>query len=140
MRTVAIVAGAVLAFTIAYAADAPKVQVTPVTRTNTTVTGQPIVVPDRPDVNVSIATFPPGARLAEHQHPHPHFVYVLEGVLTVVNTDASKTYEVKAGEFVAEMQNTWHYGINQTNAPVNLLVIEQMPKTAATNTVLKPAK
>src|SRR5437773_1947973 len=97
MRTVAIVAGAVLAFTIAYAADPPKAQVTPVTRTNTTVTGQPIVVPDRPDVNVSIATFPPGARLAEHQPPHPHFVSVLQRVLTVVDTDAHQPYEAKAG-------------------------------------------
>ena len=126
MRMVAVVAGTVLAFTIAHAADAPKVQVTPVTRTNSTVTGQPIVVPDRPDVIVSIATFPPGARIAEHQHPHPHYVYVLEGTLTVVNTDANKTFEAKAGDFVAEMQDTWHYGINKGAVPVKLLVIDQV--------------
>ena len=133
MRIVAIVAGAVLAFTIARAADAPKVQVAPVTRTNTTVTGQPIVVPDRPDVIVSIATFPPGARIAEHQHLHPHYVYVLEGVLTVMNTETNKSFEVKAGDFVAEMQDTWHYGINKGAVPVKLLVIDQVPAGAPNN-------
>jgi len=133
MKIAAVLAGLALASTIAHAADAPKVQVTPVTRTNRTVTGQPIVVPDHPDVIVSIATFPPGARIAEHQHPHPHYVYVLDGVLTVVNTDANMSFEVKAGEFVAEMQNTWHYGINKGAVPVKLLTIDQVPMGAAGN-------
>jgi len=133
MEIAAALAGLVLALTIVHAADAPKVQVTPVTRTNRTVTGQPIIVPDHPDVMVSIATFPPGARIAEHQHPHPHYVYVLEGVLTVVNTDANTKFEVKAGEFVAEMQDTWHYGINKGAVPVKLLVIDQVPHGAASN-------
>jgi len=133
MKIAAVLAGLALASTIAHAADAPKVQVTPVTRTNRTVTGQPIVVPDYPDVIVSIATFPPGARIAEHQHPHPHYVYVLDGVLTVVNTDANMSFEVKAGEFVAEMQNTWHYGINKGAVPVKLLTIDQVPMGAAGN-------
>ena len=133
MKIAAVLAGLALASTIAHAADAPKVQVTPVTRTNRTVTGQPIVVPDHPDVIVSIATFPPGARIAEHQHPHPHYVYVLDGVLTVVNTDANMSFEVKAGEFVAEMQNTWHYGISKGAVPVKLLIIDQVPMGAAGN-------
>lgn len=135
MKIAVVLTGLALACTIAHAADTPKVQVTPVTRTNRTVTGQPIVVPDHPDVIVSIATFPPGARIAEHQHPHPHYVYVLEGVLTVVNTDANTTFEVKAGEFVAEMQNTWHYGINKGAVPVKLLVIDQVPMGAASNSL-----
>ncbi len=133
MKSFVITLGMVLALGIAHAADAPKVVVTPVARTNTTIIGQPIVVPDHPDVIVSLATFPPGARIAEHQHPHPHFVYVLEGVLTVVNTDANKTFEVKAGDFVAEMQDTWHYGINRGAVPVKLLVIDQVPAGSANN-------
>ena len=133
MKSLVIILGIVLALGSAHAADAPKIDVTPVTRTNTTIIGQPIVVPDHPDVIVSLATFPPGARIAEHQHPHPHFVYVLEGVLTVVNTDANKTFEVKAGDFVAEMQDTWHYGINKGAVPVKLLVIDQVPAGAPNN-------
>ncbi|MBL6853728.1 MAG: cupin domain-containing protein [Alphaproteobacteria bacterium] len=122
----------------ALAADPPKVNVQPVTRTNTTVTGQPIAVPQNPDVIVSIATFPVGARLPEHQHPHPHYVYVLEGVLTVVNTETKKTFDVKAGDFVVEMQDTWHYGINNGTVPVKLLVIDQVP--AGTPNNMKPKR
>lgn len=133
MKFAAVAAGLVLAMSIEQAADAPEVQVTPVARTNTTVTGQPIVVPDHPDVIVSIGTFPPGARIAEHQHLYPHYVYVLEGVLTVVNTGANRTFQVKAGDFVAEMQNTWHYGINNGAVPVKLLVIDQVPSGTPNN-------
>lgn len=136
MKYIALLAGLVLALSVARAADAPKVQVAPVLRTNKTVTGQPIVVPDRPDVLVSLATFPPGARIAEHQHPYPHLVYVLAGVLTVVNTETNRTFQVRAGDFVAEMQNTWHYGINNGAVPVKLLVIDQVP--AGTPNNVKP--
>ena len=119
-------------------AEQPTVDVHPVTRTNTTITGQSIVVPNKPDVIVSLATFPPGARLPEHQHPYPHYVYVLEGVLTVVNTETNKTFTVKAGDFVVEMQDTWHYGINKGAMPVKLLVIDQVPTGAPNNMKPKP--
>jgi len=137
MRTVAAAFALLIAIGLAQAADAPKVQITPVTRTNVTVTGQPIIVPDKPDVIVSIATFPPGARLPEHQHPHPHYIYVLEGVLTVVNTATNKSFEAKVGDFVVEMQDTWHYGINNGTVPVKLLAIDQVPHGAANNLVPK---
>lgn len=137
-KLMAFAAVALLALGVAHAADAPKVQVTPVTRTNTTIAGQPIVVPEHPDVIVSIATFPPGARLPEHKHLHPHYVYVLEGVLTVVNTQTHKTFEVKAGDFVVEMQDIWHYGINNGPVPVKLLVIDQVPAGTKGNMVPKP--
>ena len=137
MRTVAAAFALLIAIGLAQAADAPKVQITPVTRTNVTVTGQPIIVPDKPDVIVSIATFPPGARLAEHQHPHPHYIYVLEGVLTVVNTATNKSFEAKAGDFVVEMQDTWHYGINNGTVPVKLLAIDQVPVGTPNNLVPK---
>jgi quercetin dioxygenase-like cupin family protein len=137
MKTFAAVTGLIIVCGLAQAADTPKVQVTPVARTNVTVTGQPIIVPERPDVIVSIATFPPGARLPEHQHPHPHYVYVLEGVLTVVNTTTNKSFEAKAGDFVVEMQDTWHYGINNGTVPVKLLAIDQVPAGTPNNLLPK---
>lgn len=132
--------GAVLAVLLfcgaARAADPPPVQPTPVIRTNTTITGQRIVVPDKPDVIVATAVFAPGARLPQHQHPYPHYVYVLEGVLTVVvTTKPQKTFAVKAGEFVAEPMHTWHYGINNGAVPVKLLVIDQVPAGTTSNMV-----
>jgi quercetin dioxygenase-like cupin family protein len=135
MKTVAIVAALLFSLGTACAADAHKVQVTPLARTSMTVTGQPIAVPDKPDVIVSMAVFPPGARLPEHRHPYPHYVYVLEGVLTVVNTDEGKSFEVKAGDFVVEMQDTWHYGVNNGTVPVKLPAIDQVPAGTTGNMI-----
>jgi quercetin dioxygenase-like cupin family protein len=124
-----------LAWCAASAADPPKIAVTPIARTHLTVTGQPIVVPADPDVVVSIATFPPGARLPEHKHLFPHLVYVLDGELTVSNAETGKTFVVKKGDFTAEMQNTWHYGVNNGSEPVRLLVIDEVPQGTASNMV-----
>jgi quercetin dioxygenase-like cupin family protein len=109
--------------------------ITPLARTHLTITGQPIVVPSNPDVVVSIATFPPGSKIAEHKHPFPHLVYVMEGTLTVTNTETGRTFDAKAGEFVAEMEDTWHYGANNGAVPVKLLVIDEVPQGTKSNVV-----
>ena len=121
----------------AFAADTPKVTVAPVARINQTVTGQDIVIPEKPDIVVAIATFPPGARLPEHKHPWPHLAYVLDGVLTVTNTETGKVSQVKKGDFTAEMENTWHYGVNNGTVPVRLLVIDEVPRGTKSNVVMK---
>ena len=48
-----------------------------------------------------------------------------------------QAFEVKAGDFVVEMQDTWHYGINNGSVPVKLLVIDQVPAGAPNNLVPK---
>jgi quercetin dioxygenase-like cupin family protein len=128
-----------LAANSALAAEAPlpPPQVTPVTRTNMTITGQRIVVPAMPDVIVATAVFPPGAGLSVHKHLYPHYVYVLEGTLTLVNVETKKTYEIAAGSFVAEPLNTWHYGVNNGAVPLKVLVIDQVPHGVAKNMVQK---
>jgi quercetin dioxygenase-like cupin family protein len=123
----------------AQAADAPKVTSVPVFSGDTTVTGQKIRVPDNPMVVVSKVTFPAGAALAVHKHPYPHFVYVLEGTLTVTNVETGKTTDVPEGSFFVEMNNTWHYGKNNSAKPVKLLAIDQLPSGATSNVVLKGA-
>lgn len=121
----------------ANAAGAPPPQVTPVTRTDMTITGQRIVVPKKPDVIVATAVFPPGAGLPVHKHPYPHYVYVLEGTLTLVNVETKRTYEIVAGSFVAEPLNTWHYGVNNGTVPLKVLVIDQVPHGVAKNLIPK---
>jgi quercetin dioxygenase-like cupin family protein len=138
MRKTMVIAAVLVAAGMAQAADTPPVQVTPVVRTNTTITGQRIVAPTKPDVIVATAVFPPGARLPVHKHPYPHYVYVTAGTLTVVNVETNKTSEVQAGSFVAEPMNIWHYGINNGTVPVKLLVIDQVPHGVKSNMVLKP--
>ncbi|HEX2591893.1 MAG TPA: cupin domain-containing protein [Rhizomicrobium sp.] len=135
-----ILGAALAAFaTTAYAADvpAPKVDIQKLGTLTTTVTGQPIVVPSNPDVIASIGTFPPGSRLPEHKHPYPHIVYVMEGTLTVTNTETGKTFEVHQGDFVAEMEDTWHYGVNNGTVPVKLFVIDEVPHGTTSNLVPK---
>jgi len=134
-------AGIVLLFAASQvqAVDAPKVGVQPLARTNTTITGEKITVPQNPDVVASIATFPPGAALPIHKHPYPHYVYVLEGALTVYNVDTGKSFIAKKGDFVVETNANWHYGRNEGTVPVKLLVIDQLPANVKSNVTLKPA-
>jgi len=121
----------------AHAADASKISVQPIARTSTTITGEKIVVPPNPDVVTSIATFPPGAELPVHKHPYPHYVYVLEGNLTVFNVDTGKSFVAKQGDFVVETNANWHYGKNEGTVPVKLLVIDQLPAGVTSNMTLK---
>jgi quercetin dioxygenase-like cupin family protein len=137
-KTIAAAAVVLAALIAAHAADPPKVSVTPVAHTNMTITGQRIVVPSNPDVIVATAIFPPGARLPAHKHLYPHYVYVSEGTLTVVNLETNQTYQVQAGSLVAEPLNTWHYGINNGTVPVKMVVVDQVPHGVKSNMVLKP--
>ena len=121
----------------AHAADAPKISVQPIARTSTTITGEKIDVPSNPEVTTSIATFPPGAELPIHKHPYPHYVYVLEGNLTVFNVDTGKSFVAKQGQFVVETNANWHYGKNEGGVPVKLLVIDQLPAGVTSNMTLK---
>jgi len=138
MRTF-IVAGAAFlsSLALAQASDAPKISVEPVARTSTTITGEKIVVPPNPDVVTSIATFPPGAKLPVHKHPYPHYVYVLEGKLTVFNMDTGKSFTARQGQFIVETNANWHYGKNEGTVPVKLLVIDQLPAGVKSNVELK---
>jgi quercetin dioxygenase-like cupin family protein len=123
----------------AQTADAPKAISAQVFSADTTITGQKIEVPNDPHVVVSITTFPPGAALPVHKHPYPHYVYVLEGTLTVTNVETGKSFDLPQGKFLVEMNNTWHFGKNNTQQPVKLLVIDQLPEGAKSNVVLKDA-
>jgi quercetin dioxygenase-like cupin family protein len=141
MRSFVIVTIAAFALTsAAQAADAPKISVQSITRTGTTITGEKIEVPSNPEVVTSIATFPPGAELPIHKHPYPHYVYVLEGNLTVFNVDSGKSFVAKQGQFIVETNANWHYGKNEGAVPVKLLVIDQLPAGTKSNMEVKGSK
>jgi quercetin dioxygenase-like cupin family protein len=124
----------------AMAADAPKITVEKVINTDKTVIGQPIVMPKDPTLVATIATFPPGSRLPAHKHLYPHYGYMLEGVLTVTNVQTGKSFTVKKGDFLVEMNDTWHYGQNNGTEPVKMLIIDHQPKGVTSNIVLRDAK
>jgi len=63
---------------------------------------------------------------------------VLSGELTVI-TEAEDVLQVHAGEAFIEVVNKWHYGINDTDKPVELIVFyageEGEPITVKDNSV-----
>jgi quercetin dioxygenase-like cupin family protein len=112
--------------------------VTTLANTDKTVIGQPIIAPEHPTVITTMLIFPPGDKTAVHKHPWPHYGYMLEGVLTVTNTETGKSFEVKPGEFLVEMQNTAHFGENRGTVPVKMLIVDTVPAGVASNSVAVP--
>ena len=119
------------------AGTAAKVTTQRVFTAKTTATGQPIALPKgNAEVIVWMYEIPAGARLLVHKHPSPRYAYVLAGTLRVATADESRTWDYKAGDFIVEMIDAWHYGMNTGNAPVRLLVIDQV-EAGQTNTILR---
>ena len=118
-------------------ADSPKVTVTPLIATTKTVLGQPLALPTKnPELKVSLFEIPPGAKLPRHEHPWSRYAYVLAGELTVTfDNGLAKHY--KAGDFIVEAVNAWHYGENTGHETVRLLVIDQT-EAGQSNTVIAP--
>jgi len=109
--------------------------VTPLANTDKTVIGQPIVAPEHPTVIATVITFQPGDKTVQHKHPWPHYGYVLEGVLTITNSETGQSFAVKAGEFLVEMQNTAHVGENRGTVPVKILIVDTVPAGTTSNSV-----
>ena len=135
MRFLVTLGFAVAVSCVAAAASHPAPVTTPVVSTDSTVIGQKIAIPKDPTVIVSTIVFAPGARTPVHKHLYPHYAYVLEGTLTITNVQSGKTFDVKEGQFLAEMQDTWHYGVNRGKTPVRLLIVDHVPKGVKTNAV-----
>ena len=112
----------------------------PVAQMRTTNTGQPIAVPAHPTVIVSQTTIAPGGRIPTHKHPYPHYVYVLEGALTVVDDESGQTFVTGKNGFFAEMVDTWHHGENRGTTPVRILAIDQVPEGTTRNMIMKPGQ
>lgn len=105
------------------------VVVTPILKTAETVSGQPIVLPQK-DVQVLVSTYQiaPGATLPEHKHMYPRYGYVLEGIVQVTNAVTGKSNVFKAGDFIVESIGQWHKGANIGTTVAKLLVIDQVEK------------
>jgi quercetin dioxygenase-like cupin family protein len=75
----------------------------------------------RPEVTILRVTIPPGARLPLHKHPVINAAVVLSGDLTVV-TEKGDTLHANSGKAFVEVVHQWHYGENDGNVPVDLVV------------------
>jgi quercetin dioxygenase-like cupin family protein len=111
------------------AAQAEGVKVEPISKTDVTSSGQPIVLP-RGHVKVITSTYeiPPGAKLPVHKHNYPRYGYMLSGQLRVTNIKTGKSTTFNPGDFIIESLGQWHKAESIGTDPVKLLVIDQVPK------------
>ena len=118
---------------------APPVAVTQLLATQTTVSGQPIVLPQH-DVELIVTrlVIQPGATLPVHEHPYQRYGYVLSGHLTVTMSDTKREFHYRPGEFIVEARDQWHFGKAVGNEPLVLLVIDQV-EAGHDNTIRRPA-
>lgn len=75
----------------------------------------------QPEVTILRIIIPPKMQLPLHQHPVINAGVLLKGELTVVTKD-NKTIQLKAGDPIVEVVNTWHYGKNEGNKPAEIIV------------------
>jgi len=101
--------------------------VTKVASTSRTADGKPIRFPQGDaEATAFVYVIPAGAKLPVHKHPYPRFAYVMEGEIRVT-LDGGKTYDYRAGDFIAEVIDTWHSGETVGSATVKLFVLDATP-------------
>ena len=123
---------------VANTAGASAATVTPILRTQRTISGQPLKLPQGEAELVAIAVdIPAGGALPIHKHPWSRFFYVERGTLRVVNQETGKSMDFKAGQVQAEAVGQWHAGRAVGQGPVRVIVIDLVPPGSNT-TIMKP--
>ncbi len=89
----------------------------------------------QPRVTVLKVTIPPKGKLPWHKHEVINAGYLLQGELTVVSADG-KQLLLKPGDVLIELVNQWHYGRNDGDVPVEIVVFYAGTKDKS-NTVLE---
>jgi len=75
----------------------------------------------QPKITILKITIPPHAKLELHKHLVINAGVLTKGVLTVVD-DKQNTLELKAGDTIVELVNTYHYGENKGDEPAEIIV------------------
>lgn len=77
---------------------------------------------EAPEISVLKITIPAHTELPLHKHPIINVGYMVKGSLKVV-TDANQTLFLKAGDAIIEVVDRWHYGLNEGDEPVEIVVV-----------------
>lgn len=75
----------------------------------------------KPEVTVLRIKIPPKLRLPWHKHPVINAGVMLKGELKVVTRD-NKILYLKPGDTIIEVLDKWHYGINEGDETVEIIV------------------
>lgn len=107
-----------------HAASAQDVAVEQLIKTTNSWNGESL--PDCSDAETEITmlkiTIPPHTSLPNHYHPVINVAYMLKGELTVISDNGEKKI-IKSGDPLVELVNQDHYGINNGDEPVEILVV-----------------
>lgn len=85
--------------------------------------------PGQPQITIMRIRIPSGTILPLHTHPVINAGVLISGELTVV-TKTGKSLQLKAGDPIVEVVNTWHYGKNQGSEPADIIVFYAGTKDA----------
>ena len=75
----------------------------------------------KPEVTILRISIPPHTNLAWHEHPEINAGVMISGELTVI-TDKQDTLHLQAGDPIVEVVNTWHFGKNEGDEAVDIIV------------------
>ncbi len=75
----------------------------------------------KPEITILRISIPPHTDLAWHEHPEINAGVMISGELTVI-TDKQDTLHLQAGDPIVEVVNTWHFGKNEGDEPVDIIV------------------
>jgi quercetin dioxygenase-like cupin family protein len=107
-----------------HAASAQDVAVEQLIKTTDSWNG--VSLPDYSDAETEITmlkiTIPPHTSLPHHLHPVINVAYMLKGELTVISAKGEKKI-IKSGDPLVELVNQEHYGVNNGDDPVEILVV-----------------
>lgn len=76
---------------------------------------------ETPEISVLKITIPAHTELPLHKHPIINAGYMVKGSLKVV-TDENKVLHLKAGDALIEVVDKWHYGVNEGDEAVDIVV------------------
>ncbi len=109
--------------------DDPVIEVDLLAKTSSSWNGAPLpnCTPGETEVTILKVSVPPKAEVAMHKHPLINAGVLLKGQLTVV-TEKGKTLQLKAGDPIVEVVNTWHYGVNDGDETAEIIVFYVGPK------------
>jgi quercetin dioxygenase-like cupin family protein len=74
-----------------------------------------------PEITILKIVVPPGVQLDMHEHPVINAGVLLSGELTIISK-VGEVKKLKSGEAFVELTNKLHYGKNEGENPVELIV------------------
>ncbi|MGE4498343.1 MAG: cupin domain-containing protein [Deferribacterales bacterium] len=115
---------AILAFSVsAFGAESPSVKAETLASTGSSWDGTPLpAYPDgQPEITVLKITIPAGSVLPLHKHSVINVGFLVSGELKVT-TENGDILQLKAGEAIVEVVNTWHKGENTGDTSAEIVV------------------